>query len=77
MQKLAVLPFLAQPAQPMLAHQVIVVRARTRRRRVAVGTRRAQRAVAGEVCFTGGARGVDSKTVGTEEEGREGEGVGS
>lgn len=36
-QKLAVLPLLAQPAEPMLAHQVIVIRPR-RRGDVAIGT---------------------------------------
>ncbi|KFY22106.1 hypothetical protein V493_06843 [Pseudogymnoascus sp. VKM F-4281 (FW-2241)] len=61
-QKLAVFPFLAQSAQPMLAYQVIVVRP-CRRRDVAVGTRRALRAVAGDM-WVGVAEVVGEDCVG-------------
>jgi len=72
MQEFALLPFLAQSAQPMLAHEVV----EAVRYLVLVGAVVAEGAVAFAEGFAVGARRVEAEAVFVFEEGREGEGVG-
>ena len=74
MQKLAALSLLAQPTQPMLAHQIIEVRV-TVRGRMSIGTSRPQRTVALEVRLAGRVVGRDAMAIVLQQERREGEAV--
>lgn len=70
-QELAALAFLAQPSQPVLAHQVIVIRGRVGGRMFIVAGV-TQRTVALLVGFTYWTVGGDAVAVGLAQEGREG-----
>jgi hypothetical protein len=70
-QKFAMLPLLAQAAQPVLAHQVVVGRWSN----MLVGARVAERTVALDEGFACWPRGVNAKAICLQQEWRETEGV--